>query len=261
MSDFNVGFVKKFKKVIAEGGNLLLTLKYADIEKLNIPRSRWNKSTLENTLIWIAGGGSYIINNTYLVLVKRSPTAQSNPGKLTIQTGLSDSEEEWKNPSLLKRELFEEVIILDHDSQNFYFPDCDVASEHIIRTTLKGTEFSEYHGVPIESEWLTSIEKDQVIVQSEGENLIAKGLLHFNENNLNILYCCKINQSLPLEKINFFDAEFTMVNGKKKFLNREIYFYDLINKRVLDTSFQAASTYEFTEHAKYLIETLENNWR
>lgn len=261
MSDFNVGIVKKFKKDILKNGSISLVLKSHDIEKLDVPRSKWNNSTLGDALIWNAGGGTYLINEQFLLLVKRSLTAQSNPGKLTIQTGLSDNEEEWIRPYLLKRELYEEVIIIDRENRKFLFPQIDNSAESIIRKSLEGTEYEDLQALAIDSEWVTGIEKDQIIILTEKEPLVSKGLLHHDENSLNILYCCKINRALPLDKILFFDSEFTVVNGEKKFLNREIFFYDLKNKVILDKNFCSVSDYEITEHAKYLIENIENNWR
>lgn len=256
MGDYKVGLVSEYEIINSNDSiNLLVNLK--DIKKLTTSRTNWNKANLNNGLIWIGGGGSYLINDQYFILVKRSHDAPSNPGKLTILSGLSDDCEEWKNPSLIKRELFEEVILLDHNKKLFFWPDIEKSSETIIKNSLKNTPYEHYTGSPIAGQWLNNIAKDKITVKDNDSIIQSMGLIHLNENHINFLFCCQI--TLPTnfaQIIQFIDSEFLTINGEKKFLHREVYFYDLNNEIILNTNLNKENSAELTSHAEFLIQKL-----
>jgi len=58
---------------------------------------------------YLSGGGSYVIDGQYLLVIKRDAKTIVNPNKYSLFTGRSNSKHEWINPFLCARELFEEV--------------------------------------------------------------------------------------------------------------------------------------------------------
>src|SRR5258708_342710 len=76
---------------------------------------KFNASLNQEGLYWISGGGTYIINHRYLIVVKRPETSRVNAGFFSIFTGRSDGYDEWINPMLVVRELFEELILCDNN--------------------------------------------------------------------------------------------------------------------------------------------------
>lgn len=66
-----------------------------------------------DTWFWLSGGGTLLLNNRYLAVVRRSPEARVNPGKFSLFTGRADNDAERADPSLIVRELFEELLLYE----------------------------------------------------------------------------------------------------------------------------------------------------
>lgn len=64
---------------------------------------------------YISGGGSYLFDNEWLLVVRRDMRTLINPGKLSLFTGRANGLAEWLQPRLVFRELLEEVSIHDRD--------------------------------------------------------------------------------------------------------------------------------------------------
>lgn len=64
---------------------------------------------------YISGGGSYLFDNEWLLVVRRDMRTLINPGKLSLFTGRANGLAEWLQPRLVFRELLEEVSIYDSD--------------------------------------------------------------------------------------------------------------------------------------------------
>ena len=62
---------------------------------------------------WLSGGGTVLLNNRYLVTVRRSAQARVNPGKFSLFTGRADDGVERAAPQALVRELFEELLLFE----------------------------------------------------------------------------------------------------------------------------------------------------
>jgi hypothetical protein len=69
-----------------------------------------------DTWFWVSGGGTLLLNGRYLVVVQRSPDARVNPGKFSLFTGRADNAQERADPSLLVREMFEELLLFEGDT-------------------------------------------------------------------------------------------------------------------------------------------------
>ncbi len=68
-------------------------------KSLSIPQA----PSADPRLLWGAGGGTYLVNGKYALMVKRSLEAPTNPGKWTFATGLGASYEELQDPRLFIR--------------------------------------------------------------------------------------------------------------------------------------------------------------
>lgn len=60
---------------------------------------------------YVSGGGSVLIDDRYLLVVRREPDARINPGLLSLFTGRANGPDEWAQPLKVVRELFEELVL------------------------------------------------------------------------------------------------------------------------------------------------------
>jgi len=90
-------------------------------------------------LKFISGGGSYIFDDDWLLVVQRSDRTRINPGKLSLFTGRANSLVEFLNPRLVLRELFEEIWLFDHGGSRIVpvSPETSVAASQLISSTRK----------------------------------------------------------------------------------------------------------------------------
>ena len=63
------------------------------------------------SFFFVSGGGSYIVDERYLLVVQRDANTLVNPNMYSLFTGRSNDAHEWINPDLCVRELFEEVTL------------------------------------------------------------------------------------------------------------------------------------------------------
>jgi len=233
------------------------------------------KEAIGNGRFWLAGGGSYLINEKYLVLIRRSIDAYTNPGKLSLATGRSDGYEELLNPPLIIRELFEELAIIEGDSlvlPELSNSDLCLSNDDILNLSISGLSNIKIRpkGVVWKSANLNrNINKDFLLLSSKSEvREQLKCCLCIGEKNrdINILYVVEI-KNLDLAKIKLFDMELDE-NISAKHLNREIYLLDITSNLLVYTTtsegflkpYLMNDSYDLkiTEHASFLIERLKN---
>lgn len=261
MPDSLIGFLPHYE---LSQDNECVTLKI-DLDQIidfsHVSRDHWSDSIYQNGLIWLAGGGAYLLQNRYVVLVRRSMTAPSNPGCLTLSTGLSDGLQEWADPSLIRREMFEEVVLLDRKQQFYYYPKCDSIASQVVEGALLESPFQNWRAQGVSSQYVTSLQHDRIVITQHEKQNIFEGLLHLNGNQVNFLFAIELQLPQAISEIEFYDSEFKIENGNKIFLKREIFLYDLKTERVLDLKMQMVSGFSFTEHAQFFIKKLRTNWR
>ena len=68
------------------------------------------------TWFWLSGGGTLLLNDHYLPIVRRSADARINPGKFSLFTGRADNAAERARPALMVRELFEELLLFEDET-------------------------------------------------------------------------------------------------------------------------------------------------
>jgi hypothetical protein len=212
---------------------------------------------------WVSGGGTYLINNRYLIVVKRSEDSFVNPGKYSLFTGRSDNHDERTEPGKLVRELFEELILYYDDK--LLHPIYD-KYQQIINTCydkLKDMNFfTTSKSINLTLEQL-SIDERYVNLCNEGNKEKHTLSWHINsDNDVNILFLFKIN--LDVERIIARDAEYHMEGSSPIFHNREIFLLDIktddlinISNKNIATDVRRYSTKIASEHLEYLFSKIK----
>ncbi len=129
------------------------------------------------TYFYLSGGGSLLIGGRFMPVVKRADAALVNPGKYSLFTGRAEGLAEWRNPSSVLRELFEELQLYRN-------------------------------GAPIPLKEMTPLplSNTKLIVRCEGMENITDGFLHISaEGDMNLLFLFAI--TLPREELAIRDGE------------------------------------------------------
>jgi hypothetical protein len=228
---------------------------------------------------WVSGGGTYVINNRYLVLVKRSDWAKVNPGKFSLFTGRADSRQEMIDPRLLVRELFEELVLMSGNS--LYYPiyaDYQDAIAQIYQDLVHKFSLQSYDHINLQLEPIENFDR-QVSIKHQGRWNELNLDFHISiKRDINILFCFKID--LDISDLVAIDCEYHFTDQQDDTCpteivkhNRSIYLYDLfagearkisisdpINYQVSDRkeSLTILKT-QMTEHLLHMIRLLQTN--
>ncbi len=129
----------------------------------------------------------------YLILVKRSEKADTNPGSHSGFFGWADNEEENLNPDLIaKRELLEEILITSKDKEKVYnlvFENGDIFNKNKITEDLIDL-WNEEKGFNIKKESINSIKpyniKEVEFIEPSGREkvFILEFPLNFSFNEM-----------------------------------------------------------------------------
>ncbi len=253
-----------------------LSIKIPKFNKINpiTTRKQYSKDS-KLGLFWLAGGGSYLINEKYLVLIKRSRYAYTNPEYLSLATGRSDSYEELLNPNLVIRELFEELAIFQNGNRilpkirgsNLAISDQEILK--ISQKELKNLGMNTENIIWVPAILSNSINKDFLSLSCNKEIIKkTKCCIYISERSgdINLLYLIKIND-LDLENTEIFDME-TDEKNNSKLLKREIYLMDVSTKLLAYETFSLGklrpitNSYthdiKITEHASFMIKRIRN---
>lgn len=173
-----------------------------------------NKRLNSESYFYLSGGGSYLVNGRYLLVVKRDAKSLVNPGKISLFTGRSNNYHEWLNPTLCVRELFEELtlfsegnLLLLKNNQFQFIIDASYALDYRLES-----------GVSIEARLIIQ-PQTQLNVNSERGNQQHQVLMVVSESNdINCLFIFEIN--IPLKGLTAIDSE---DNGSE----RSVYLLDV----------------------------------
>lgn len=202
-------------------------------------------------LYWVSGGGSVLFNRRYLAVVERGADALVNPGMLSLFTGRSDGPAEWEDPSLLMRELLEELIIVDGDIL--------LRPSNPLLDRVAGGVYDRYsHLLPTVSEPL-KLEKvsaqRKVVVHTQGDSYSLDLDFHINSrNDCNILSIFEAERDI--QNLKFLDGENLLSRGPA----RKIHLLDIKSGTLVDgddhRSFDPSLC---TEHLTFVIELLRGH--
>jgi nucleotide sugar dehydrogenase len=265
------------KYVLRKDTNTKLTIhlpQEKDIILLSHDDRRKREETMpQKSLLWAAGGGSYVLGEKYMPLVKRSADSPSNPCRLTISTGLSDYFEEMINPTLLIRELFEEIVILDKD-ENLLIPKFtgeDVSNlrqiNHLSETAI--TLASKRAGISwkgvrfVKANIVKNLLIDEVEVICSDLERTSSALIHHDEmhGTINVLFAILLPELNSIKELSFFDTEMHISANRRSYpLDRKIFLYDLETNDLLSTDKNEVVNDAkplMTSHAEFLIEYIQ----
>lgn len=251
--------IEKESITIDEAGNICVkeeSLKSSEHDKLkSITDDKIFRSLLsEEGYYWLSGGGSYLINRRYIPVIRRRRDSIVNPLKISIFTGRSDNYKERLSPSLMTRELFEELLLFVGDK--VVYP-VNEKYQSIIDKVYRVHE-------QIRSD-IISQEKIEVEIKNLRltENTIKIGkTIHqdidvcINKNNdINALSIFSIDLDINIEDLILRDGEHYRERDFVKFANREILLIDIVNNKIIANSESADLTDEMlTCNAKYAID-------
>jgi hypothetical protein len=169
--------------------------------------------------LWVGGGGLLLIDR-YVVALRRSLSAYSNPGKVTLPTGRSDNAREWANPALLVREMFEEILMVSEG--NLLIPNLPDAAA-VILPAAQSIGLTDHATRPVT--WSAIAGPDCFTVNG----VPFAGVWHVERQLGEVNYIQLFHWDLPLSELNsltFYDSEWGLVNEVYQPLHREIILLD-----------------------------------
>ena len=274
--DFFVTLINKYKLYGNGEKKLIVHLPARDeIRPLELFIQDYPKgNTGTRSLIWAAGGGTYLLGNEYVPLIKRSADSISNPGKLTIATGLSNSYEEMVDPLLLIRELFEEIVMIDKNNSLLvplfsgintpHYKDINQFAHESITSSAQKIGLSWLSIKFLKAEIVLRLLFDEVSVMVDDIlRTRTKALIHLNEaqGKVNILFAVHLPEIKDIQYLCFFDTETrTNSNGTSTPLNREIFLFNIRTNDLLSVNdFKCIEYgYDMTDHANFMITSIKS---
>ncbi|MBF0104187.1 MAG: hypothetical protein HQM16_02560 [Deltaproteobacteria bacterium] len=219
-------------------------------------------------LIWVSGGGAYIINHEWVPLVKRSADSPTNPGRLTVSTGRAETDQELEQPCLLIRELFEEIVIFNSRRNSLLIPSfkgTGAWSGLDITKIIAGVVKNIHHAFTglesVDACLKPEYHQDQLIVHVGGDVCSAhRTHCHVNKTNgeVNLLYAVHLDIPCSMDDLVLLDTECHEQNGRVVPLRREVYLYHLPSRQFYLSANKhgtpcSPETLELTPHAKALL--------
>lgn len=155
----------------------------------------------EGVYFFVSGGGTLLLENRYLLVVRRNVQARVNPGQWSMFTGRADGPHEWMNPKALTRELFEELVVLV-DGRPARFS-CPSFSEQIELGQAKRVDTTS----PVLLIEPYKLPTRPLTVAHGGATLFSEPVFwHVNQNrDINVIYL--FSCELPLSAISACDGE------------------------------------------------------
>ena len=217
----------------------------------------------ENIYFWISGGGSYIVNNQYLMVVERGASSGVNPGQLSLFTGRSDSKEELENPFLLTRELFEEVILtVDGDTVKPENREQQEIIDSVFKLFYKNKIVNEANLSRIAIEPF-NLKTSKIKIKKNGNIKEFKCLYFINRNNdINVFFLFGIN--INLNTFSAYDGEFHFSDDTRIFQNRILYLYDFDRDEIINLNIEKRrdvvrlENFTISENLNFIINILKN---
>lgn len=213
--------------------------------------------------IWLSGGGTYLLNKRYLLLVKRSSVARVNPDKYSLFTGRSDNLEEKLNPLLIARELFEELLLFDGNHP--YKPVC-IGFQPVIDKVY--SRIDQDIGIDMSKSLdlhLNHIPFDPKEVSIAFNDYRWSGKVNYhvsNRNEVNILFL--FSADIQIDTLSARDGEYYFKNGKAIFGDRSIYLFDITTSLAVEITQGRNSPHpihipksRMTEHLCFLLEHVQ----
>jgi hypothetical protein len=236
---YEVLVLKKDHKIIFSADKVTIDLR--DYEILPVVRNdqEFLAAKSADNFFWVSGGGSFLINGRYLLVVKRLGSAKINPGKISLLTGRSDEKVEHLNPSLVVRELFEEAIVFEKGLRlKWIYPELQSLIDRLI------PKDQPFKLQPIKK---LSLKIDKYLeILGKDKQIIVQDYYHLSlSNDINILHLYQFDVD-DIADLNFEDGEE---------LGRELCLLDLENMTIRRSS----ALPEMTEHLEAFIKKIKKD--
>jgi hypothetical protein len=220
------------------------------------------KTQRNGEYIWASGGGTWLLNQRYILVVQRSLDAKVNPGKFSLFTGRADNTHELLSPNLLARELFEELVLFTEN--RIYRP---FSVEYNIIIDAVYCRLEEDLGLDMAASQQLLLHHllcspKNITVMNQGSLWEGSLDCHVNSNReINILFV--FVGYLDIDKLQAMDGEYYIADGKIIRNNRSVYLYDLQTDMVRDITIDSRagipkciSRDSMTEHLQHVVESV-----
>ena len=221
---------------------------------------QFNNSLGDDGLYWLSGGGSFILNNEYLLIVRRPLDSRVHPGLFSVFNGRSGGLQEWLNPELIVRELFEELILIDDGI--LLYPKNKRFQLVIDKTydTLKKNGIISKNKVKDIDLSLNCTGLKKIILHSNN-NISSLDAMYTlgNKNDLNILFLFNID-GIDIGRLKAVDGECSFENDKLVRQMREIPALNLWNGKMFSINTKESIEYcdeQFSPNLKHIIDTIK----
>jgi hypothetical protein len=256
--------LKKGKTILVKDNILEVYLNKIDTDEIINNDEVFKRAINPDIYFWVSGGGSFFINKKYIFLVKRSSEAIINPNKFSIFTGRSNNIRELKNPLLLARELFEELLLTKDGL--IYFPKCG-GFQNIIDNVYQQLEknFFEEKNIKylnFDLSYLPFLDKRVKVVTISGKKEFHLDYYINNNNDINILFL--FSGQLDISNLYAFDGEYFKLKNAIVRHSREVYLYDIFSSTGRnitvggDNKIVHITEDDLTEQSKYYISNIKN---
>ena len=206
---------------------------------------------------WVSGGGTFLLNDRYIFVVKRRKDSQINPFKVSLFTGRADSIEELKNPMLLARELFEELLLFSGDS--LIYPQNKKFQQIIDQVYDHHFEIREDIGSKKIKIDFTDIQVStkKVVVGKNEENM---EFFINSKLDVNVLFLFSLN--VDINSLSYRDGESYIKNNNVFFANRDVFLIDIkcLEYRDINNKKIKLTKENTTEHLLYFIEKISEKY-
>ena len=251
------------KKIFVNVNKIVVNLANIDINEIINNDEVFKEKIGHDIYFWVSGGGSFLINKKYIFLVKRSPDSKINPNKFSIFTGRANNIEELKNPLLLVRELFEELLIAKDGL--ICYPKCcefqsiiDSAYQELENNFFKEKEIKY---LSFDLKYLPFFNKN-IEIKTEFEKKDFCIDYYINSiNDINVLFL--LSGEIDMAGLTAIDGEhYKSKNGTIRH-SREIYLYDIftsLGRNIVNNSNNELINIQekdLTEHCRYFINNIK----
>jgi hypothetical protein len=262
---YNIFVLEKEKSIFLKENILEVDLDKIDLKKTVTNDSQFAREIGTDKFFWVSGGGTLLLNDNYILLVKRDKFSKVNPDKYSLFTGRSNNLEEALNPFLLLRELFEELLLFEDNY--FLHPKC-LKFQGVIDLAIEEADNvfkikNEYQVKQLYLEEYCSSNND-LVIKYKNQRQRFKINYYINKNNdINLLFLLK--GFLNIEKIHAVDGEYVKDGNDILKQNRAIYLFDILNSEARNISDKGnkekikIKDSEFTEHCYYIISCLRKS--
>ncbi|MHB1441606.1 MAG: hypothetical protein ACYCXO_02505 [Candidatus Humimicrobiaceae bacterium] len=257
--------MEKDKSIFIKDNMLEVDLDKIDFKKTVTNDKQFAGEIGSDKFFWVSGGGTLLLNDNYILLVKRGKLSKVNPDKYSLFTGRSNSLKEALNPFLLLRELFEELLLFEDNF--FLYPKC-LKFQDIIDLAIGEADsvFKIKKENKVKDFYLEeyACSNNDLVIRYKNKRQRFKMNYYINKNNdINLLFL--LRGFLDIEKIHAVDGEYIKNGSDILKQNRDIYLFNILDSEARNVTFPGSteklkiSDEEFTEHCYYIINCLRKN--